>query len=116
MNQLYHPNGLCIDDDQTIYIADSLNSRIVEWKCDAKTGRVVAGGNRERNRPDHLKVVADIIIDKETDSLIIFDYNNRRAVRWPRQNGTNGETIMSNVGCSGLTMDPEGFLYIVDYD
>ncbi|CAF3110681.1 unnamed protein product [Rotaria sp. Silwood2] len=115
MNQLYHPNGLCVDD-QTMYIADSLNYRIVEWKCDAKTGRVVAGGNGEGNRPDQLKAVADLIIDKETNSLIISDYNNKRVVRWPRQNGTNGETIISNVGCSGLTMDLQGFLYIVDYD
>ncbi|CAF5160109.1 unnamed protein product, partial [Rotaria sp. Silwood1] len=36
-------------------------------------------------------------------------------VRWPRRNGTSGETIISNIDCRGLTMDENGFLYVVDY-
>ncbi len=32
-----------IDDDQTIYVADLGNHRIVEWKSDATNGQVVAG-------------------------------------------------------------------------
>ncbi|CAF3990515.1 unnamed protein product [Rotaria sp. Silwood2] len=116
MNQLYHPNGLCIDDDQTIYIAEYWNQRIVEWKCGAKTGRVVAGGNGGGNRLDQFYCPTDVIIDKERDSLIICDYVNDRVVRWPRQNGTTGEMIISNVGCWGLTMDDEKFLYIVDFN
>ncbi|CAF4131121.1 unnamed protein product, partial [Rotaria sordida] len=114
MNQLSGPQGLCVDDDQTIYIADYNNHRIMEWKCGATTGRVVAGGNGKGNRPDQLRDPTDVIIDKEGDSLIICDYFNRRVVRWSRQNGRNGETIISNVGCYGLTMDNDGFLYVVD--
>ncbi|CAF5180672.1 unnamed protein product, partial [Rotaria sp. Silwood1] len=44
-NQLYWPYGLYVDDDQTIYIADCYNHRIVEWKSGATNGNVVAGGN-----------------------------------------------------------------------
>ncbi|CAF3469354.1 unnamed protein product [Rotaria sp. Silwood1] len=116
MDQLYHPCGLYIDDDQTVYIADCWNHRIVEWKCGAKTGRVVAGGNGEGNRSDQLNYPTDVIVDKTSNSLIICDYANERVVRWPRQNGTNGETIISNVGCYGLAMDDDGFLYVADED
>ncbi|CAF3756313.1 unnamed protein product [Rotaria sp. Silwood1] len=116
MNQFYGPSGLCVDDDQTVYIADCNNHRIVELKCGATIGRVVAGGNGEGNNPYQLNCPRDVIIDKERDSLIICDYNNKRVVRWPRQNGTDGETIISNVGCWGLTMDDNGFLYVVDCD
>ncbi|CAF3561072.1 unnamed protein product [Rotaria sp. Silwood1] len=116
MNQLYCPNGLCVDNDQTIYIAECTNHRIAEWTCGATTGRVVAGGNGKGNRPDQLSGPADVIIDKERDSLIICDYHSQRVVRWPRQNDITGETIISNVGCWGLTMDDDGFLYVVDYD
>ncbi|CAF3616912.1 unnamed protein product [Rotaria sp. Silwood1] len=116
INQLNYPYGLCVDDDQTVYIADCNNHRIMEWKCGATTGRVVAGGNGSGNRLDQLSDPTDVIIDKERDSLIISDRGNRRVVRWPRQNGTNGETIISNIGCLSLTMDDDGFLYIVDYD
>ncbi|CAF3796314.1 unnamed protein product [Rotaria sp. Silwood1] len=116
MNQLSNAYGLCLDDDQTIYIAEYSNNRIVEWKYGATTGRVVAGGNGCGNRPNQLYCPTDVIIDKERDSLIICDYVNRRVVRWPRQNGTKGEIIISGVLCWGLTMDNDRFLYIVDYD
>ncbi|CAF1058353.1 unnamed protein product [Rotaria sordida] len=116
INQLYHPWGLCIDDDQTIYIAEYSNHRIMEWKYGATAGRVVAGGNGQGNRHDQLNYPTDVIIDKENDSLIISDYNNKRVVRWSRQNGTIGETIISNIGCLGLAMDDDGFLYVVDHD
>ncbi|CAF3749212.1 unnamed protein product, partial [Rotaria sordida] len=116
MNQLYSPRGLCIDDDQTVYIAEWTNHRIVEWKSGAMTGRVVAGGNGLGNRPDQLNGPTDMIIDRERDNFIICDHGNRRVVRWPRQNGKNGETIISNVGCFGLTMHDDGFLYVADYD
>ncbi|CAF4974338.1 unnamed protein product [Rotaria sp. Silwood1] len=116
MHQLCNPWGSYVGDDQTVYIADCSNHRIVEWKHGATTGRVVAGGNGAGNRPDQLNCPTDVIIDKERDSLIICDYENKRVVRWSRQNGKSGETIISNVGCWGLTMDDDRFLYIVDHD
>ncbi|CAM2702686.1 unnamed protein product [Rotaria socialis] len=116
MNQLQNPVGLCVDDDRTVYIADYSNHRIMEWKYGVTTGRVVAGGNGGGSRLDQLNSPAAVIIDKERNNLIISDYNNKRIVRWPRQNGTQGETIISNVGCWGLALDNDGFVYLADYD
>ncbi|CAF3723480.1 unnamed protein product [Rotaria sp. Silwood1] len=114
INQLSNPWGLYVDDDQTIYVADQCNHRIMEWKRDATSGQVVAGGNGKGSGTHKLSNPLDVIVDKETDSLIICDYSNRRVVRWPRRNGTSGETIISNIDCWGLTMDENGSLYIVD--
>ncbi|CAF1469356.1 unnamed protein product [Rotaria sp. Silwood1] len=86
----------------------------MEWKWSATSGQVVAGGNKEGSGTHQLSHPADVIVDKETDSLIICDNSNRRVVRWPRRNGTNGETIISNISCIGLTMDENGSLYVVD--
>jgi len=103
-----------IDDDQTIYIADQSNHRIVEWKNGAKSGQVVAGGNGPENRNDQLSGPTDVIVDKKSDSLIICDQSNRRVVRWPRQNGTSGEIIIANIYFWGLAMDNDGYLYVSD--
>ena len=114
INQLSGPWGLYVDDDQTVYVADRGNHRIVEWKSGATSGRVVAGGNGHGNGAHQLYDPVDVIVDKETDSIIIADYVNRRVVRWPRQNGTSGETIVSGIACVGLTMDSNGSLYVND--
>ncbi|CAF5169556.1 unnamed protein product, partial [Rotaria sp. Silwood1] len=112
-NHLSFPFGLYVDDDQTIYVADCWNHRIVEWKSGATNGKVVAGGNGNGNGAHQLNCPHYVIIDKESDSLIITDVRNKRVVRWPRRNGTHGETIISNISCWGLTMDDNGFLYVV---
>ncbi|CAF3455707.1 unnamed protein product, partial [Rotaria sp. Silwood2] len=116
MNQLKTPWGLCVDDEQTVYIADCSNHRIIEWKYGATAGEVMAGGNEQGNRPKQLNSPRDVKIDKERNSFIICDYNNERIIRWSRQNGANDETIISNVRCHGVTMDDRGSLYVVDED
>ncbi|CAF0899531.1 unnamed protein product [Adineta steineri] len=115
LNQLCCPHAVYVDDGhQTIYIADWLNHRIVAWKYGAKNGQVVAGANGEGNRTDQLSHPINVIVDKINDSFIICDRGNRRVVRWPRQNGKNGETIISDIDCRGLTMDSNGNLYVSD--
>ncbi|UJR18898.1 hypothetical protein I4U23_022026 [Adineta vaga] len=113
-NQLYAPSGLYVEDDQTIYVADKWNHRIVEWKSGATSGQVVSGGYEKGHEDHQLYYPYDVIVDRKTDSLIICDYVNRRVVRWPRKNAANGETIISNLDCRGLTMDETGSLYLVD--
>ncbi|CAF1308038.1 unnamed protein product [Rotaria sordida] len=80
-------------------------------------GQVVAGGHGQGNRLDQLNGPTDVLIDKETDSLIICDRDNRRVVRWPRRNGTTqGEILIDNIRCWGLAMDDQRYLYISDFD
>ncbi|CAF2013327.1 unnamed protein product, partial [Rotaria magnacalcarata] len=71
-NQLNWPHGLFVDDDQTVVIADFENHRIMQWKNgDTTNGQVVAGGKGAGNGLHQLKWPIDVLIDKETDSLII---------------------------------------------
>ncbi len=114
LNQLSGPWGIYIDDDQTIYVADTFNHRIVEWKSDAESGTIVAGGNGEGNQNDQLYCPTKMIVDKENDSLVICDSKNQRVVRWPRRNGTSGEILIPNIDCQNLIMDNDGYLYVSD--
>ncbi|CAF1667829.1 unnamed protein product [Rotaria magnacalcarata] len=114
-NQLHLPEGLFVDDDQTVVIADTWNNRIIQWKNgDTTNGQVVAGGNDEGNGLHQLNEPSDVLIDKETDSLIICD--DKRVVRWSRRSGTTqGEILIDNIQCYGLAMDEQRYLYVSDW-
>ncbi|CAF4935675.1 unnamed protein product [Rotaria socialis] len=113
-NQLYRPFGLFVDDDQTVVIADYYNHRIMQWKNgDTANGQVVAGGNGQGNGLHQLYRPTDVLIDKETDSLIICD--DKRVLRWSRRSGTTqGEILIDNIDCYGVAMDDQRNLYVSD--
>ena len=116
-NQLNEPHGLDVDDDnQSIVIADYRNHRIAEWKMEETTnGTVMADVRDQENRLDQLNGPNDVIMDKETNSLLIADRDNRRVLRWSRrQETTQGEVIVDNIDCYGLAMDHQRYLYVSD--
>lgn len=115
LDQLWDPRSICIDNDQTIYIVDSKNHRVVEWGLNATIGRVIAGGNGSGNKINQLNYPRDVIIDKENNCLIISDYGNKRVILWSLENGTkNGQVIISNIDYYGLAIDKDGSLYVSD--
>ncbi|CAF3658171.1 unnamed protein product [Rotaria socialis] len=110
------PCDLFVDDDQTIVIADWGSSHIVQWKKDDMNGQVVVGSNDKGNRSDQIDHPTGVLIDKETNSLIICDCWNNRVVRWSRQSGTaQGEILIDNIDCHGLAMDDQKNLYVSNY-
>ncbi|CAF1418986.1 unnamed protein product [Rotaria magnacalcarata] len=117
-NQLSSPRGLFVDDDdQTVVIADWGNNRIMQWKNgDTTNGQVVAGGKGQGNGLHQFNGPTDVLIDKETDSLINCDRWNRRVVRWSRRSDTTQDEILINdIYCWGLGMDERIYLYVSDY-
>ncbi|CAF4519190.1 unnamed protein product, partial [Rotaria sp. Silwood2] len=88
LNQLSTLEGLYVDEDQTVYVTDNGNNRIVSWSSGAIVGQVIAGGNGRGDRLDQLNKATDIIVDRISDNLLICDRGNNRLVRWPRGGGT----------------------------
>ncbi|CAF1609449.1 unnamed protein product [Rotaria magnacalcarata] len=117
-DELCYPYGLVIDDDQqSIIIADWGNHRILQWKINETNGHVKAGGHGQGNALNQLYCPTDVLIDKETNSLIICDRGNKRVVRWSRRDGTTeGEIIINNIACWGIAMDKDRYLYISDIE
>ncbi|CAF0933940.1 unnamed protein product [Adineta ricciae] len=116
LNQLNAPQGICVDnDDQSVYITDWCNHRIVRWKPNQTAGQIVAGGNGAGSGPNQLNNPLDVILDHERNNFIICDSGNKRIVRWPCRDAHSGQTIISNIDSRGLAIDDRGYLYVSDY-
>ncbi|CAF1456140.1 unnamed protein product [Adineta steineri] len=111
LNQLDKPLGIFIDKKKTIFIADSNNHRIIQWKHNAKEGQIIAGGNGQGERMDQLSHPSDVIVDEQTHSIIIADWQNRRVIQWVNK---NQQILIHNSGCHSLATDKHGFLYVSD--
>ncbi|CAF1369401.1 unnamed protein product [Adineta steineri] len=111
LNQLNGPEGVFIDKNKNIFIADFNNHRIAEWKCNAKEGQIIAGGNGQGSRMNQLNCPTDVIVDQKYHSIIIADHGNRRVIQW--WNKTQ-RILIDNIDCYGLAIDKNGFLYVSD--
>ncbi|CAF1363299.1 unnamed protein product [Adineta steineri] len=116
LNHLNFPSGLYVDDDETVFICDYSNNRVVQWKDGAKIGEVVIGEGAQEDRTDRLRNPKDIVYEKATDSFIIADEGNARIARWSRKNDSGIKTIISDVVASSIAMDDEGNLYVCDFE
>ncbi|CAF0986862.1 unnamed protein product [Adineta steineri] len=116
LNQLSCPEGIFIDNDKSVYIADSYNHRIVKWKLNSDTGQIIAGRNGIGNENNQLNLPKDIIFDKKINSFIISDRGNKRVIQYFVQNQTYQQIIISNIDCWGMTNDKNGSIYVSDHE
>ncbi|CAF0945153.1 unnamed protein product [Adineta steineri] len=109
--QLNHPYGIFIDENKNIFITDSWNHRIAEWKYNAKQGQIIAGGNGHGDGMDQLYYPQVVIVDQQNHSIIIGDFYNRRVIQWLNK---NQQILIHDIDCVGLAIDKNGFLYVSD--
>ncbi|CAF2949022.1 unnamed protein product [Rotaria sp. Silwood2] len=110
LNQLADPFGIFVDDNQSVYVADFGNHRVVKWDRGASTGQLVAGGHGSGNHDNQLNYPSDVLVEKD-GTIYISDSYNRRVQRW-LQGAQSGETVIGNIAVHGIAQDDEGALYV----
>ncbi|CAF1566669.1 unnamed protein product, partial [Adineta steineri] len=122
LNQLSRPGFIFVDEDQTVYVSDQNNHRVMKWKKDAKEGTSVAGGNGQGANLNQLSYPEGVIVD-DLGQIYVADYENHRVMRWC-EGKEEGEIVLSGNGDGNqprqlyyprdLSFDDEGNLYVVD--
>ncbi|CAF3612396.1 unnamed protein product [Rotaria socialis] len=54
LNQLGQPIHLFVDENQSVFVADALHNRVMQWPLGAKEGILVAGANEVESSVDYL--------------------------------------------------------------
>ncbi|CAF1104059.1 unnamed protein product [Adineta steineri] len=121
LNQLNWPTFIFVDEDQSVYVSDEKNNRVMKWRKDAKEGRIVAGGNGRGANFSQLSCPQGIIVDV-LGQIYVADYANDRVMRWCEGKeegeivvGGNGSESNQLIRPMNLSFDDEGNLYVVDY-
>ncbi|CAF1127343.1 unnamed protein product [Adineta steineri] len=121
-SQLNDPTFIFIDEEQSIYVSDRDNHRVMKWRKGAREGRIVAGGNGEGANFNQLSYPQGVIVD-DLDQIYVADSENHRIMRWCEGKeegeivvGGNGKGNQTNqLDCPmGLSFDDERNLYVVD--
>ena len=122
LDQLNFPQGIDINSEGSVFIADSGNDRVVRWDAGATEGVVVAGtvtgtGLDQLVGPYDVRVAADA-------SIFVADRGNHRIVRWDAD-ATEGVVVAGGNGygfAANQTYEPEyialdgnGGVYVSSY-
>ncbi|CAF1155580.1 unnamed protein product [Adineta steineri] len=125
-NKLSHrnfPNFIFVDEDQSVYVSDRNNHRVMRWRKGAKEARIVAGGNGKGANLNQLSYPQGVIVD-DLGRIYVADFGNHRVMRWC-EGKEEGEIVVGGNGKGnqsnqlnyprGLSFDDEAHLYVVDY-
>lgn len=113
LNQLSSPDGFFLDKDNTIYIADCNNHRIMKWINGASNGIIVAGSNQAGNRTNEFDYPIDLTVD-QNGTMYITDFGNQRVLKW-FSNATHGQISLSSLIFTGIGLDDTGAVYTSDW-
>ncbi|CAF1289444.1 unnamed protein product [Adineta steineri] len=123
LNQLNCPGDIFVDKDQSVYVSDRDNHRVMKWRKGAREGTIVAGGNGKGRNLNQVSLPQGVVVD-DLGQIYVADFRNHRVMRWCEGKeegeivvGGNGKGNQSNqMSCpTGLSFDDEGNLYVADY-
>jgi len=123
LNQLYHPTYIFIDREETVYVSDNWNNRVMKWYKGANEGIIVAGGQDEGNSLNQLSDPFGLVVN-EVGDIYVSDSENHRIMCWPL-GSKEGRVVVggNNEGKGlnqlnypqGLSFDLENNLYVADH-
>jgi len=124
LNQLKCPSYIFIGREETIYVSDQYNHRVMKWLKGASEGIVVAGGQGRGNSLKQLNYPMGLVVN-EVGDIYVADWGNHRIMCWSA-GSKEGRVIVGGNGYGrrsnqfnypvGLSFDVENNLYVADRD
>ena len=108
---IYNPNGIFVDSNDNIYIADEFNHRVQKWAPGATYGTTVAGGNGRGSSLNKICYPKGIFVDPNGD-IYIADNCNNRIVVWSQNQSIDSTFTPISAGIyKAIVLDNKGDKY-----
>ena len=113
---LRRPNAIDIDDDQTLWVADSCNHRVLRFDLD---GQLLAAWGTVGREPGQMRYPYDIAC-LPGGEILVCEFGNSRLQWFDRQGhsrrtwGTEGRRLGQVWAPWGAAVAPDGRLYVLD--
>ena len=98
LNQFRMVHDLFVDDDDTVFVLDSFNGRVLKWTFNANTATVVAAGGGQGSGPSDLASspigAPQFFVDRVQNEIYVADVLNYRIQKY-KLGSPNGITALS---------------------
>ena len=121
-NALQNPWGLVIDANDTFYVADYGNARVMKLQVGSSIGSMVAGSTTGGSNANQLQNPTEISVDANSNIYVNDDFNYR-VMLWSKNasfgvivagDASSGTSTTQFKESVGLTVDSQGNIYVSD--
>ena len=119
---LSYPLGTALGSDQSLYVSDYNNHRVIKLPVGSLTGEIVAGTGTAGSGLNQLDSPTGLHVDPLLNVYVV-DSNNYRVMLWLRNasvgilvvgTGSSGSTLSSFSTAAGLYIDSQGYTFLSD--
>jgi sugar lactone lactonase YvrE len=91
--QLYNPYAIAVNGNDTMYILDTSNNRVLKWAVGDPLGYIVAGGNGAGTAFNQIGTCYAMFVDNQ-NNIYVSDSSNNRVTKWLSTSTTTGLLVM----------------------
>nr|ACD54714.1 NHL repeat containing hypothetical protein RRC374-like protein [Adineta vaga] len=123
LTALNYPWGIGIGIDESIYVSDYNNNRVIKLQEGSLVGTTIAGTGIAGNSAGQLKIPLDLFVDSSSN-IYVVDNDNYRVMLWRKNatvgikvagSGSQGSTASTFREPNGITVDSMGNVYVSDF-
>ena len=91
-SELYYPSAIHVTANNTMFILDTYNFRVLQWQIGEPLGYIVAGGAGAGSGFNQISYSYGMFVD-EMLNIYVSDSSNHRVTLWRRGNTTAGVLV-----------------------
>ncbi|CAF5222130.1 unnamed protein product, partial [Rotaria magnacalcarata] len=92
-SQLYYPTSISVTKNETMFIMDTSNYRVLRWQMGDTLGYVVAGGNGNGGAFTQIGASYELFIDAQYN-VYVSENSNHRVTKWLSTNPSIGILVI----------------------